>query len=313
MRSTTEARAYWRDVGTIDAYWAANIDLTEVVPDLDIYDRDWPIWTYVETDRPGEVRPRRRRAGAARPFPRWFRAAASSPAPRLRNSLLFSGVRVNSYAHGRTAVVLPDVDIGRSARLRNVVVDRGVRIPPGLVVGEDPELDAARFRRTEGGVCLDHPADDRPARVMKPIDVLSVASEIYPLVKTGGLADVAGALPGALRAEDVALRTPGPRLSGRCWRRWKRPRPSRRFDDLFGGPARLLAGRAGGLDLFVLDAPAPLRPRRRPLCRARTAATCADNALRFAALARVGAALGQGLRRAASRRRSSTPTTGRPA
>ena len=72
----------------------------------------------------------------------------------MRRTLLFTGVRVNSYATVENAVVLPYVDVGRSARLTNVVVDRGVQIPQGLVVGEDPAFDAARFRRTEGGVCL---------------------------------------------------------------------------------------------------------------------------------------------------------------
>ena len=72
----------------------------------------------------------------------------------MKESLLFTGVRVNSYADVDRAVILPYADIGRSARLKNVVIDRGVKIPEGLVVGEDPELDAQRFRRTEKGVCL---------------------------------------------------------------------------------------------------------------------------------------------------------------
>jgi len=72
----------------------------------------------------------------------------------VRQSLLFTRVHVRSYAEIENAVVLPDVDIGRGARIKNVIVDRGVRIPAGLVVGEDPELDAARFRRTEAGISL---------------------------------------------------------------------------------------------------------------------------------------------------------------
>ncbi len=81
-------------------------------------------------------------------------ATASSPARRLNNSLLFTGVRANSYSKLEGAVVLPSVKVGRRAQLRNVVIDHGVVIPEGLIVGEDPELDAKRFRRTESGICL---------------------------------------------------------------------------------------------------------------------------------------------------------------
>ena len=146
------------------------------------------------------------RAGAARPSPRWSRAAASSPAPSLSSSLLFTGVRVNSFSSVENAVVLPYVNIGRSARLTNVVIDRGVasRRPGG--------------RRGSGARCQPlpphrarhlprHPEDDRPPDQLSrvhAISVLSVAAELFPLVKTGGLADRAGALPGALMA--AALR-----------------------------------------------------------------------------------------------------------
>ena len=110
--------------------------------------------------------------------------------------------------------MLPYVSIGRNVRLTKAVVDRGVRIPDGLVVGEDPELDAKRFRRTENGVTLiTQPMIDKLA-LMSELKVLSVASEIFPLVKTGGLADVAGALPAALAREGVEIAHAGPRLSG---------------------------------------------------------------------------------------------------
>ena len=152
-------------------------------------------------------------------------------------------------------MILPYVEIGRHARLTNVIVDRGVRIPAGLVVGEDPEADAARFRRTERGVCLiTQPMIDRLGCV-KRLRVLSVASEVYPLVKTGGLADVAGALPPALAREGIATRTlvPGyPAVHRRAARRRGGPRAAR----------ACTAGRRGcsprtraGLDLLVLDAP----------------------------------------------------------
>ena len=94
------------------------------------------------------------RAGAAWPFHRSCPAAASSPGSGLRNTLLCENVHVHSYGEIDHGVILPYVDIGQRARLTNVIVDSGVRIPPGLVVGDDPELDAARFRRTERGICL---------------------------------------------------------------------------------------------------------------------------------------------------------------
>jgi glucose-1-phosphate adenylyltransferase len=153
IRSTAEAAAYWRDVGTVDAYFSANIDLTDVVPDLDLYDKDWPIWTFSEMTAPAkfvhDVDGRRGMALSSLVAGGCIVSGAS-----LRRSLLFTGVHAHSFVHVDHAVVLPAVDIGRGARLTKVVVDRGVRIPPGLVVGEDPELDARRFRRTANGVCL---------------------------------------------------------------------------------------------------------------------------------------------------------------
>ena len=153
VRSTAESVPYWRDVGTVDAYYQANIDLTDIVPDLDLYDRDWPIWTYAEMTAPAkfvhDIEGRRGMAVSSLVAGGCIVSGAS-----LSRSLLFTGVHVHSYAKIDHAVVLPNVDIGRGARLANVIVDRGVRIPPGMVVGEDPELDARRFRRTEAGVCL---------------------------------------------------------------------------------------------------------------------------------------------------------------
>jgi glucose-1-phosphate adenylyltransferase len=153
VKSTAETAPYWRDVGTVDAFFAANIDLTEVVPDLDLYDRDWPIWTYSEMNAPAKFvhdYPGRRGQAVASLVAGGCVISGAS----VWRSLLFNNVRVNSYANIELAVMLPDVEVGRSARLRNVIVDRGVKIPQGLVVGENPEKDAARFRRTAGGVCL---------------------------------------------------------------------------------------------------------------------------------------------------------------
>jgi len=153
VRSSMETEAYWRDVGTIDAYWEANIDLTDIVPALDLFDRDWPIWTYSEITPPAKfVHDQDGRRGHA--VSSLVSGGCIVSGSRLKRSLLFTGVRVNSYSAIENAVVLPYVDIGRHARLKNVVVDRGVRIPEGLVVGDDPELDGRRFRRTDKGICL---------------------------------------------------------------------------------------------------------------------------------------------------------------
>ncbi|BCH34060.1 glucose-1-phosphate adenylyltransferase [Mesorhizobium sp. L-8-10] len=153
VRSNFENAAYWRDVGTVDAYWEANIDLTDVTPDLDIYDRDWPIWTYAEIKPPAKfVHDEEGRRGSA--VSSLVAGDCIISGAALRRSLIFTGARVNSFSSLDEAVVLPDCFVGRNARLQKVVIDRGVHIPEGLVVGEDPVLDAKRFNRSEKGVCL---------------------------------------------------------------------------------------------------------------------------------------------------------------
>jgi glucose-1-phosphate adenylyltransferase len=153
VRAEMETEAYWRDVGTVDAYWQANIDLTDVVPELDLYDSEWPIWTYSELTPPAKfVHDETDRRGSA--VSSLVSGNCIVSGASLNRTLLFTGCRVNSYSTLDHAVVLPEVTINRRSRLKNVVVDRGVIIPEGLVVGEDPELDAKRFRRTESGICL---------------------------------------------------------------------------------------------------------------------------------------------------------------
>ncbi|WP_027133950.1 glucose-1-phosphate adenylyltransferase [Geminicoccus roseus] len=153
VRSKAESMAYWRDVGTIDAYWEASIDLTDIVPELDLFDQDWPIWTYSELTPPAkfvhDVDGRRGEAVSS-----LVAGGCIVSGSRIRRSLLSTGVHVHSYGLLDGAVVLPRAQIGRGTRLRNVVVDSSVVIPDGLVVGEDPELDAQRFRRTSRGICL---------------------------------------------------------------------------------------------------------------------------------------------------------------
>jgi len=153
VRSSAEMSPYWRDVGTVDSYFVANIDLTDVVPALDLHDQDWPIWTYAEVTAPAKfVHDQADRRGMA--VSSLVSGGCIISGAKLTRTLLFTGVRVNSYSTLDHAVILPYVEIGRSVRLRNVIVDRGVHIPEGLIVGENPEVDAQRFRRTEQGVCL---------------------------------------------------------------------------------------------------------------------------------------------------------------
>ena len=150
--NSEKAPAYWRDVGTIDAYWEANIDLTATVPELNLYDRTWPIWTYLEQLPPAKFvhnEPNRRGEAIESSV-----SAGCILSGSVHNSLLFSNCRVHSYTQIQGAVLLPEVQVGRNARLTKVVVDRGCRIPDGLVVGEDPDDDARRFYRSEGGVTL---------------------------------------------------------------------------------------------------------------------------------------------------------------
>ncbi|MBK5923403.1 glucose-1-phosphate adenylyltransferase [Rhodovulum sulfidophilum] len=153
VKDRADSPAYWRDVGTIDAFWKANIDLTDFTPDLNLWDKSWPIWTYSESVPPAKfVHDEEDRRGSA--VSSMISGGCIISGTEVRNSLLFTMVRTNSYAVLDHAVVLPYVDVGRHARLSNVVIDRGVVIPPGLVVGEDPEEDAKWFRVSEGGITL---------------------------------------------------------------------------------------------------------------------------------------------------------------
>ncbi len=153
VRSSHEREAYWRDVGTIDAYWEANIDLTDVEPELDIYDREWPIWTYAEIKPPAKfVHDSDGRRGSATSSLVSGDCIVSGAS--LRRSLVFTGCRINSFSNVDEVVMLPDCHIGRNARVKRAVIDRGVEIPEGMVVGEDPDLDGRRFRVSENGIVL---------------------------------------------------------------------------------------------------------------------------------------------------------------
>ena len=143
---------YWRDVGTVDAYWDANIDLTATDPLLNLYDTRWPIWTYQPQLPPAKfVHNQDDRRGMA------IESTVSGGcivSGRIFRSLLFSQVRVHSYSSVDWSVLLPSVVVGRHVRLNRVVVDRACHIPDGMVIGEDPQEDARRFFRTDSGVVL---------------------------------------------------------------------------------------------------------------------------------------------------------------
>lgn len=153
VRAAEEIEEYWRDVGTVDAYFEANLDLTDTVPKLNLYDRDWPIWTDQIIAAPAKfVHDEDGRRGMA--ISSLISQDCIVSGALAKRSLLFTGVKMGSYSSVQRAVILPYCNIGRHARLSNVILDSGVRIPEGLIVGEDAELDAKRFRRTDKGVCL---------------------------------------------------------------------------------------------------------------------------------------------------------------
>jgi glucose-1-phosphate adenylyltransferase len=147
------APPYWRDVGTIDAFWSANLDLASINPELDIYDTDWPIWTYQRQLPPAKFIPDKNGMhGMA--VNTIVSGGCIVSGSHVANSVLFSSVRIHSFCNLEDAVVLPSVTIERNCRLKKVVIDRGCELPEGLVVGEDPVADAERFERTEEGVVL---------------------------------------------------------------------------------------------------------------------------------------------------------------
>jgi glucose-1-phosphate adenylyltransferase len=144
---------YWRDVGTVEAYWKANLDLTHVVPELNLYDQDWPIWTYQEQLPPAKfVFDEDERRGMA--IDSLVSGGCVMSGCTVRRSLLFSNVRVNNYALVEDSVVLPDVEIGHHAVVRRAVIDKYCRIAPGMRIGVDLEADRKRFHVTEGGITL---------------------------------------------------------------------------------------------------------------------------------------------------------------
>jgi len=148
---------YWRDVGTVDAYWEANMELTKVTPELNLYDRDWPIWTYQEQLPPAKfVFNNKGRCGMATDS--LISGGCIVSGSVINQSVVFSDVRVHSFCEIKDSVILPEVTIGRNVKLNRVVIDKGAEIPEGMEIGFNPEEDKKRFYVTDKGITLVTPA-----------------------------------------------------------------------------------------------------------------------------------------------------------
>jgi len=153
MNANTGAPGYWRDVGTIDAYWEANVDLANINPELNLYDKNWPIWTNQEQLPPAKFAfDDEDRRGMA--VDTMLSGGCLITGATVRHSVLFSNVRIHSFSEVEDSVVLPDVEIRRGCRIKRCVIDKGARIPEETVIGEDPVEDAKRFYVSENGIVL---------------------------------------------------------------------------------------------------------------------------------------------------------------
>ncbi len=145
--------SYWRDVGTIDSYWEGNMELTKVIPDLNMYDKEWPIWTYQEQLPPAKfVFDEDERRGMA--VDALVSGGCIISGASVARSLLYSNVKVHSYTTVEDSVLLPNVEVGRNVKIRRAVIDKNCIIPDGLIVGYDLEADAKRFHVSSNGITL---------------------------------------------------------------------------------------------------------------------------------------------------------------
>jgi glucose-1-phosphate adenylyltransferase len=149
----TGKQPYWRDVGTIDAFWEANMELVSVKPELNLYDETWPILTY-HRQLPSAKFVFREEGREGKALDSVVSAGCVISGAAVINSLLFSNVKVHSYSTVKDSVLLPEVSVGRHCRISRAVIDRGCRLPEGTIVGEDPAADAQRFRVTPNGITL---------------------------------------------------------------------------------------------------------------------------------------------------------------
>ncbi|MDB5985568.1 MAG: glucose-phosphate adenylyltransferase [Nevskia sp.] len=148
-----DKQGYWRDVGTVDAYWKANLELIGVLPELNLYDQDWPIWTLQEQVPPAKFvfdEPHRR--GHA--IDSLVSGGCIVSGAEIRSSVLFSNVRVESASLIDNSLLLPNVTIGRGCRIRKAIIDEDCHIPDGSVIGEDLVQDRKLYHVSEGGVTL---------------------------------------------------------------------------------------------------------------------------------------------------------------
>ena len=153
VKQTEGGKPYWRDVGTVDAYWEANMELTKVVPDLNMYDQDWPIWTFQEQLPPAKfVFNDDERRGMA--VDSLVSGGCIISGASVHNSLLFSNVHVHSYSSVDSAVLLPSVEVGRNVVIRRAVIDKLCVIPDGMKIGVDLDEDRKRFYVSENGIVL---------------------------------------------------------------------------------------------------------------------------------------------------------------
>ena len=135
---------YWRDVGTIESFWKSNLDLCSIDPELNLYDRDWPIWTYQAQYPPAKfVFDDEGRRGSA--IDSLVSGGCIISGARIKRSVISTGGRIHSYSLIKDSVLLPRVEVGRNCRIQNAVIDKGTKIPPGTIIGEDPVADAERF------------------------------------------------------------------------------------------------------------------------------------------------------------------------
>jgi glucose-1-phosphate adenylyltransferase len=149
----TRAQNYWRDVGTIDAFYEANLELVHVNPELNIYDEEWPIWTYQVQQPPAKfVLDDGERTGCA--INSMVAGGCIVSGSTVRSSLLFSNVRIDERSSIERAVILPNVHVGAGCTIRRAIVDEGCDLPPGTQIGVDPAADRQRFHVTDKGVVL---------------------------------------------------------------------------------------------------------------------------------------------------------------
>lgn len=152
-QDNSEIQSYWRDVGTVDAFWEANLELIGITPELNLYDEQWPIWTSQEQLPPAKfIFDEDDRRGMA--IDSMVSGGCIISGACIRHSLLFSNVTVDSYTEIDSSVVLPDVTVGQSCRIRHAIIDKGCNIPDGTIIGEDLEKDKELYYVSPKGVVL---------------------------------------------------------------------------------------------------------------------------------------------------------------